>query len=568
MKALLAALLVTAPISVRAELVEAPSLSSATQEKERAFDKLRPNGERSRTPPKLIVAISVDQLASDLFQQYREHYTGGFARLLRGQVFPSAYQSHAASETCPGHSTILTGFHPARTGIIANTWVDQSVPRADKLVYCAEDPRVPGSDHNKYTPSDLHLKVPTLGERMKAADPRTRVVSVAGKDRAAIMMSGHKVDELWFWDGKTFASYPGRAAPPVVQRAQKAVADLLARPQAPLALPDHCRPLDRPILIGEQTLGQGRFARAAGDARAFRASPALDAAVLSLAAGLIQDMKLGQGPQTDIISVGASATDYVGHATGTQGTEMCIQMAELDRSLGEFLAVLDRTGVDYQVMLTADHGAHDATERQRERAMPMESRLEPGFDAKDIGAAIAADLKLSGPVLLAAEGDVYINRALPPATRARVLAEAKRRYLARAQVEAAFTRDEIAATPIPTTPPETWTLLQRARASFDPQRSGDLLVLLKPRVTPIEKPGPGYVETHGSPWDYDRRVPLLFWRKPALSGAEGGMTGFEQPLSVETVDIMPTLAALIRLATPGVDGRCLDLDPGPADTCR
>ena len=85
-------------------------------------------------------------------------------------------------------------------------------------------------------------------------------------------------------------------------------------------------------------------------------------------------------------------------------------------------------------------------------------------------------------------------------------------------------------------------------------------MLLKPRVTTIEEPRPGYVETHGSPWDYDRRVPILFWRK--------GMTGFEQPLSVETVDIAPTLAATIGLPMTGVDGRCLDLDPGPADTCK
>jgi len=54
-------------------------------------------------------------------------------------------------------------------------------------------------------------------------------------------------------------------------------------------------------------------------------------------------------------------------------------------------------------------------------------------------------------------------------------------------------------------------------------------------------------------------VPILFWRK--------GMTGFEQPLSVETVDIVPTLAATIGLPVSGLDGRCLDLDPGAASTC-
>ena len=77
----------------------------------------------------------------------------------------------------------------------------------------------------------------------------------------------------------------------------------------------------------------------------------------------------------------------------------------------------------------------------------------------------------------------------------------------------------------------------------------------------IPKPGPGYVATHGSPWDHDRRVPMLFWRK--------GMKNFEQPNPVETVDIAPTLAALLRLdVKPGeMDGRCLDLDEGPGTTC-
>ena len=512
-----------------------------------------------RTHPNLIVAISVDQFSADLFAQYRNRFTGGFGRLLNGAVFPSAYQSHAATETCPGHSTILTGYRPAHTGIVANTWIDQRAPRADKAVYCAEDERVPGSTHDSYTASDVHLKVPTLGERMKAAHPASRVVSVAGKDRAAIMMGGHQVDELWWWDGKTYVSYAGRAEPGAVTRGKAAVAALLARPQEALPLPDFCAGLDRPIAVGTQTLGQGRFARAAGDAKAFRASPAADGAVLAIAAGLVQDMQLGKRTAPDLLAVSLSATDYIGHANGTQGSEMCIQMAELDRSLGAFFDVLDSYGLEYEVMLTADHGAHDMTERQLERAMPMEAHAAPGLQTKAVGAAIGQALGLSGPVLLGAESDVYVDRTIPAATRTKVLAEARRRYSAMPQVAAALTRDEIAATPMPTSPPETWTLAERARASFDPDRSGDLLVLLKPRVTTIETPAPYYVETHGSPWDYDRRVPLLFWRK--------GMTGFEQPLSVETVDIAPTLGALIGVPTPGVDGRCLDLDPSPASTC-
>ena len=94
-----------------------------------------------------------------------------------------------------------------------------------------------------------------------------------------------------------------------------------------------------------------------------------------------------------------------------------------------------------------------------------------------------------------------------------------------------------------------------------PSAAGDFYVVLRPRITPIPTAEPGYVATHGSVWDYDRRVPILFWRR--------GMTPFEQPLSVETVDIMPTLAGLIGLPlAPGsVDGRCLDLIDGPESSC-
>jgi predicted AlkP superfamily pyrophosphatase or phosphodiesterase len=83
-----------------------------------------------------------------------------------------------------------------------------------------------------------------------------------------------------------------------------------------------------------------------------------------------------------------------------------------------------------------------------------------------------------------------------------------------------------------------------------------LLVFLKPRITPIPDPTKGYVATHGSPYDYDRRVPILFWRK--------GMSGFEQPTGIETVDIMPTLAHQIglKLTGPKIDGKCLNLAAG------
>jgi predicted AlkP superfamily pyrophosphatase or phosphodiesterase len=504
-------------------------------------------------PPRLLIVISVDQLSGDLFDEYRPVLLGGFGRLSRGTVFRNGYQSHAATETCPGHSTILTGSRPARTGIIANNWVDQSQARSDKSVYCAEDERVPGTSSIAYKVSPAHLKVATIGERLKSASPGSQNVAVGGKDRSAVMMGGKVVDQRWYWDGKRFTTDLGVAPPGSVTRTSAALAALIATPQAPLEPPEICSAKARPVAVegGSPPVGDGRFARAAGDASALRTSPAFDGATLALAAGLIQDLKLGQDSSPDLLSIGLSATDYVGHKFGTGGQEMCLQLFSLDRDLGDFFRHLDSSGLDYAVALTADHGGQDIPERLRLQGVTDAARVDPALAAAEMGKRIAAKLGLSGPVLIGDfAGDIYLDRALKPADRARALREAVAAYTAHPQVAAVFTADQLRRVASPATSPDRWTLAERARASFDPERSGDLVVMLKAHITPIVKTN-YYVATHGSPWDYDRRVPILFWR-PAMTAADRNE-------SVETVDIMPTLAAMLGLGidSAAIDGKCL-----------
>ena len=357
------------------------------------------------TPPRLIVAIAVDQFSADLFSEYRQFYSGGLKRLTQGAVFPRGYQSHAATETCPGHSTILTGSRPSRTGIIANTWFDLSTARADKAVYCAEDESQPGSSSDNYVASPIHLKVPTLGGRMKIANPATRVVSVAGKDRAAIMMGGPTADQVWWLSPKGYVSYKDIPTPPLVARVNEALAKQLATANPGFELPPQCEAKDFPVVVGPgKSVGTGRFVRDAGDFAKFRASPEQDALTLVLAAGAIETMGLGRQAQTDIISIGLSATDLIGHAYGTEGTESCIQIDRLDRELGAFFDRLDKDGIDYVVVLTADHGGHDLPERHRENAMPMESRVDPALTPKALNATIGAKTGLVGRTLIWGDG--------------------------------------------------------------------------------------------------------------------------------------------------------------------
>ena len=515
-------------------------------------------------PPKLILAIAVDQFSSDLFAEYRNRYAFGLKQLQQGAVFPAGYQSHAATETCPGHSTIMTGARPARTGIIANTWFDLSVARAKKAIYCAEDEAQAAADPKDYVASAVHLLVPTLGDRLKSANPGARNVAVSAKDRGALMMGGQNIDQVYWWKGAGFATLAGRQLGASAVAANVEVKTALSRDRAAMDLPADCVRADRAIQAGSQTVGTGRFERAKGDATRFRVSPEMDAATADLAEKLVAELNLGKGPATDVLSVSFSATDYVGHAFGTEGAEMCLQIHALDQTIGGLLDFLDARGIDYAVVLTADHGGFDLPERLVQQGLPQAARVDPGLVPEALGKTIAAKLKIAGvePLLYSDGpfGDFWLNRALKPKQRKAVLGELKA-LVAHPQVAAVFTAEELARAPAPAGSPEAWTLMDRARASFNARHSGDAVILLDRAIVPIPKPAPGYTATHGSAWDYDRRVPMLFWRK--------GMAGFEQPSAVETVDIAPTLAALVGLAVPEAefDGRCLDLDAGPGNTC-
>ena len=433
--------------------------------------------------PKLVVAISVDQLSSDLYTEYRSTYTGGLKRLSEGAVFPSGYQSHAATETCPGHSTIMTGAHPGRAGIIANNWIDLDAKREDKVIYCAEDERVEGTSFGDitkatqatYVPSAWHLLVPTLGERLKKISPKSRNVAVSGKDRAGLMMAGNEVDAIYWFSGDKFVTHAGTKNLSSVDALNAKLSPAVNQARAPFAVPPHCKGRMAKVAHGEgKSVGDYTFGRPKGAGRIFRLSPDHDTAIVSAAKAVAGEMKLGQGEATDVLSLGLSATDYVGHAFGTAGVEMCIQMAELDRNLGDFFSFLDAQNIDYVAMLTSDHGGLDLPERAKLQAMPDAERLDFKLNAKVIGKAVKEELGLQtdDPLLHADSpfGDYYVSRDLDEETGAKVKLTAMAAIARHPQVETVLDGDKIAQMPLPSGTPEEWSLEQRVRASF-PSRS-------------------------------------------------------------------------------------------------
>ncbi len=514
--------------------------------------------------PKLVVAIAVDQFSSDVFTEYRPLYQAGLKRLASGAVFPKGHQSHASTETCPGHSTILTGARPGRTGIIANDWQDPLLPRTVNgketfTLYCVEKPEPAGSVVDKTVISPQSLLVPTLGDRMKARDPATRVVSVAGKDRSAVMLGGHNADLALWWTQTGFTTYAGKESSIPKEIADKVNANLRKSYGSPsvLKLPAACASRSRETKLTD-TISIGTLQNLPANSKRWRATPAMDAFTVDAALAAVKSFNLGGKGTTDLLAVSFSGTDYAGHYYGTEGAEMCTQQLALDQSIGRLLAGLDKTGIPYVVALTADHGGVDTTERNKQRGVTEAARIDTNLLAANVSAILEKELPdLPKPILLGPKefaNDVYLNAAIPADRRAGALHRAAQFYRNHPQIAAVFTKDELIAAEPPSGPVDEWTLLQRAKASFNAQRSGDLVVLLKPYISLYQLPKnveSDYTASHGSPWGYDRRVPLVFWWR--------GIVGFEQPVAVETVDLAPTLAKIIGLEVPAgeFDGRAL-----------
>ena len=522
--------------------------------------------------PKLIVAISVDQFAADLYQRYRAGFTGGLKRLGQGISF-TGYQSHAATETCPGHSTILTGHHPAATGIVANTWFD---PKTGSNIYCVAvrgtaDPKARGPQN---------LRVDTLGDWMKRASPTSRVVAVSGKDRAAIMMGGHHADAVYWWnDGIGFTTSPSAGPATAAVTAPAAAFDtaLFARwRKAPPVLwpgpvPATCAAMAKRETFGKLAVSGQVPPESAEDVESgadflartdfqdqLRVSPIFDPLTLDFVDQLIDRDRLGQGAATDLLAISLSSTDYIGHRYGNGGAEMCMQMAALDRALGAFLGRLDALHVPYVVMLTADHGGTDAAERASEHGMAAR-RLDPAAFGKTLNDHVKAALKLDyDPIVADDPQQLTINVGPDEALKARVRDAAVAWLKTRPEVAEVFTAAQtVAAAPPPGKPADKLTFAERFHESYDPERSGDIQVAFLEHTTfGMPRAAGDYVAGHGSPWDHDRRVPMLFWWPGAPDEARSDV--------VETVDIAPTLAAIAAIPAPAVDGKCL---PQVAGAC-
>jgi predicted AlkP superfamily pyrophosphatase or phosphodiesterase len=493
-------------------------------------------------PPRLVVLIVVDQLRGDMLDRYGADLSHGYARLMKGGAwYTNAFQDHAITETAPGHASTMSGRFPASTGIISNSAgvVD---PNYELL----------GGLPNEVGASPDRFQGTTLTDWLTAHDSRTRAFSVSMKDRGAILPIGKSKSQVYWYSGNgsfTTSTYYRDSLPTWVrafndrhipQRYAGAVWDL-SRPAALYTEPDSV-PFER---YGRDFTFPHRFStdtlRAMTD---LRTSPGIDSVTALFALEGLERLGLGRGPQTDVMSVSFSATDYIGHAYGPDSREAHENEIRLDETIGWFLDSLYRLRDPSTVMiaLTGDHGVSPIPELARQRGVakgneglrvdlrPLVSEVRKWIAGKGgDSTAVEYDIEtfaVDRSKLFAAgiDGDTVLNLFRRAALQVPGVARVDRlSTLRRANLD----RDPIA---------------RRWVHQIPAQEVVDLVITL----TRYSYWGTA-VATHGSPYDQDAHVPIIFygpWVKPG-----------RYPQMARTVDIGTTLAAIAKVKpTERVDG--------------
>jgi len=505
--------------------------------------------------PRLVIFVSVDQMRADYLERFRPLFTSGLKVIAeQGAVFTNARYRHACTETGPGHSVLLSGRSPRSSGIVGNSWYDRTLRARVNVV---DDPTVRVLGGAGRTASPAYFNGFTVGDMLKTRSPASKVVGVSFKDRAAIMMAGKRADGAYWYEGSggrfVTSSWYMAETPRWLEtwNARHRPDDFEGRAWERL-LPD---PATYVRFAGEDqveseadrkdTVFPHRIAGSPPATEfydALRRTPFADEILFEFATAAMKAHDMGTDDATDILAVSFSACDVIGHTYGPDSQEQMDNFLRLDRTLGRLLDEAERRAGKGRVLvvLTADHGV-----------MPLVELLK----AKGIDARRASNEELSGPVEKAlatrfpgATGLVTdadpMEYVLDREAIARqglkfedVEGTISKALLGTGLIDAVYTQAQLVG-PRPAGDP-FFDLQQRA---FFAPRSGDLIARVKKYVYLG-----GYVggTGHGTPYDYDRHVPIVFVGPGITPGPRDVETGPE--------DIAWTLGRLLDLPYPQQD---------------
>jgi len=491
--------------------------------------------------PTLLVFITVDQFRPDYLDRFHGQLVGGLARLAsKGAVLDSAFQDHAITETAPGHSVTMSGRYPSHTGIAKNSTG-------------VEDARAPLLDAPGPGASPARFRGTTLTDWLVARDARTKVLSVSRKDRGAILPIGRSKQQVYWYAANghfTTSTYYADSLPPWVRQFnERRLPQQAAGRSWTLLLPESSYP--EPDAVPQEDNGQETTfphtipADTASAARVFPNFPEMDQVTLEMALAGVRALGLGQGPQMDLLAVSLSTTDAVGHRFGPDSRELHDQILRLDRSLGAFFDTLFtlRDSSKIIMVMTADHGVTSYPEISAQRGSKGGQRVDVVTALQRQVATLTARGAGANPVsyeegLLAVDRDGLAKAHLPVdsvlnaiAADLRTIPGVLRVDRVSALAKADTVRDAVA---------------RRWLHALPSDLPVDMVITLQEHAYPAGVT----VAMHGSPFDDDAHVPIIFYGAPFRPG--------HYPIRARVVDIAPTLARVTNVKpSEKLDGRVL-----------
>ncbi len=509
-----------------------------------------------QNPPKLVVGIVVDQMRPDYIYRYWSNFgEGGFKRLIgEGNFLRDAHYTYMPTVTGPGHASIYTGSVPAHHGIVANERFDRETR---KMIYCVKDSTVQGVGSANAQSSPSQLLATTLADEIERRTERQgKTIGIALKDRSSILPIGRTGDGAYWFSGNgafVTSTWYMRQLPKWLDafNARKLAEKYLINtwtPLLPIEKYHQVMPDDNPY---EQPLAAGSGSAFPYDLATLSKGPAGLSLIASTPWGntLTTDMALaalaGEGMgldnSTDLLAISYSSTDILGHKMGPRALEVEDMYIRLDQEIARLLTELDRSvgAGKYTLFLTADHGAIDVPAYLKDLRgsagyadlAPVMKELNATFRSTSDSIAYLGD----GQVFMVQRsemkeehmGGAFISPEWEVIKRLRQLPYVENAWKA-------DTDDVLGGDPA-----DQRTLMLNG---YMPQRCGDILYTLRPGYFEAEGAFIGKGTTHGTGWNYDTQVPVIFFGQGIAHG--------EVVRRTAVADIVSTICMIIGCAVP------------------
>jgi hypothetical protein len=373
---------------------------------------------------------------------------------------------------------------------------------------------------------------------------RSKVFGISLKDRGAILPAGHAGDAAFWYDPGTgnwitstyymetlpawLGAFNARKLPD--RYLEKPWTLLLPAEQYDAGTADDV-PYERPFAGEAKPVFPHNLPalRTPGDYGLLRYTPFGNSLTIDLAMELLRAEGLGRDADPDLLAVSFSSTDYIGHQFGPHSMEVQDCYLRLDRDLATFLDFIDKEiGLRNTLLfLTSDHGAGPNTTLLKEMKIPA-GRFSGAAFADTLNAFLAKNYGAGRWVACIENDQVYLDHALVAAGGhdLREMRDKAAAFLgglpgvAHAVAAHTLNENEFHRPPL--------SLLQNG---FHSRRSGDVMLLPPPAHPDYGPQG----ATHGSPYPYDTRVPLIFcgWKvQQGRSASPVALTGVAPTVSI------------------------------------